>query len=102
VIRGTDAVRTALREGDACLVILAEDAAETQTKKITGLLGNRGVPSAVLGTREELGRALGGPPLSAVALSQPAFAERFREKLEANPGALGRPAKEEEDQTNAG
>lgn len=95
-------MRTALRAGDARLVILAEDASETQRKKLTGLLGNRGVPSAVLGTREELGRALGGSPLSALALTQPAFAERFVEKLEANTGAWERPATEEEEKTNAG
>lgn len=92
----------ALREDGAFLVILAEDVSDTQRKKLTGLLENRGVPSAVLGTRSELGAALGGAPLSAVALSQPAFAQRFIEKLSANSGALERPMKAEEDQTNAG
>ena len=67
-----------------------------------GLLEGRGVPSAVLGTRLELGEALGGPPLSAVALTRPAFAERFLEKLEATAGAGMRPTTTEEDETHAG
>jgi ribosomal protein L7Ae-like RNA K-turn-binding protein len=102
VVRGTDAVRDALRNGEAFLVIQAGDASETQTRKLSGLLEHRGVPSAVLGTREELGRALGGQPLSAVALTQRTFAERFLEKLEASPAALERSANGEEEQTNAG
>lgn len=90
-MRGTEAVRTALRDGEAFLVLLAGDASETQKKKIVGLLEHRGVPSAVLGTREDLGRAVGGPPLSAVALTQRGFAARFIEDGEANKGPIRLP-----------
>ena len=102
VVRGTEAVRTALREGSAQLVLLAEDASDTQLKKITGLLENREIPSAVLGSREELGGAVGGPPLAAVALTQRTFAESFLEKLEVARGALTRSGTEEDERTNAG
>lgn len=102
VVRGTDAVRGALRDGEAHLVLMARDASDTQRKKIIPLLEHRGVPSAVLGSRTELGEALGGPPLSAVALTKPAFAASFLEKLAVDAGADERPATTEEDQTNAG
>jgi ribosomal protein L7Ae-like RNA K-turn-binding protein len=102
VVRGTEGVRSALRDGSALLVILAEDASETQRKKITGLLGNRETPSAVLGTREELGGALGGSPLSAVALTQRTFAAGFLKKLTVTRDASGRSGTEEDERTNAG
>lgn len=95
-------MRHALREGTAHLVLLAEDASETQLKKITGLLENREIPSAVLGSREELGGAVGGPPLAAVALTQRTFAEGFLRKLEVARGALVRSGTEEDERTNAG
>jgi len=102
VIRGTEAVRSALREDGAFLVLVATDAAEGQLGKIAGLLENRGIPSVALGTREELGHAVGGPPLSAVALTQRAFAEGFLKKLAAAPGAMGHADIDEDEATNAG
>lgn len=95
-------MRAALREGSALVVILAEDASETQRKKITGLLENRETPSAELGTREELGGALGGPPLSAAALTQRTFAAGFLDKLAVTRDASGRSGTEEDERTNAG
>lgn len=102
VVQGTEAVRAAIREGEAFLVLMAGDVSETQKKKIVGLLVHREVPSAVLGTREELGRAVGGPPLSAVALTQRGFAARFLESGVADGGDVSPPVTGEEDQANAG
>ncbi|MDT8340195.1 MAG: ribosomal L7Ae/L30e/S12e/Gadd45 family protein [Longimicrobiales bacterium] len=102
VVVGTDAVRRAVREGRARVVLLAEDASDTQLKKIKALLEHRGLPSAVLGTREELGAALGRGRLSAAALTLPAFAEGFLAKLRADVGAAMRPGTEQEDETHAG
>lgn len=96
-------MRDALREGEAHLVILARDASKTQTTKITGILQHRDIPSVAWWTQAELGRALGHRPLSAVALTQSAFAASFLEKLETARGPL-RASKtdEEEDQRHAG
>ncbi|UCC26294.1 MAG: ribosomal L7Ae/L30e/S12e/Gadd45 family protein [Gemmatimonadales bacterium] len=102
VVRGTEAVRLALRQGKVFLVLVAGDASDTQKKKIMRLLEHRGVPHAVLGTRSELGGAVGGPPLSALAVTEPAFAKSFLERLEASPGARERPAPTEESRTHAG
>lgn len=100
--RGTGAVREALRDGDAHLVLLARDASPTQTKKITGILEHRDVPSVASWTQAELGRALGAPPVSAVALTDPAFATSFLEKLAVDPGRASDSKTEEEDRTHAG
>lgn len=102
VIRGTEAVRNAIRAGDAALVLLASDAASGQIAKLSGLLEHRGVPSAVLGTRVDLGRALGVAPLAAVALRPSSFADRLRADLTAELDAGGRPGSQEEDGTHAG
>jgi len=78
VIRGLDAVRTALRAGRVSLVVTADDASVVQLKKIEGLLKAREVPSVSLGSRAALGAALGSPPLTAVAVAGTAWAERLR------------------------
>ena len=80
-------------------MLLARDASTTQTKKITGLLEHRDVPSVARWTRAELGRALGERPLTAVALTRAAFAASFLEKLSA---ARDPTTDEEEDQRHAG
>lgn len=84
------------------MVLLASDAAPGQIAKLSGLLEHRGVPSAVLGTRDDLGRALGGAPLSAVALKPSSFADRLSADLTAELDAEERPGSQEEDGTHAG
>lgn len=69
VASGIHRVREALRSGEAVLVLVAEDASEVQLRKIEGLLRVRAIPRVVLGDRAALGAASGGPPLSAVAVT---------------------------------
>lgn len=99
---GTGAVREAVRNGDAHLVLLASDASPTQRKKITGILDHRDIPSDASWTQAELGRALGGPPVSAVAVTNPDLAAGFLEKLAVDTGRESGPKTEEEDRTHAG
>lgn len=88
-----DAARRAVREGRARLILIAEDASAAQLKKIRGLLGHRTVPSEVVGGRDELGAAVGGPPLSALAVTRREFAEpllrRLREAARDEDGVRG-------------
>lgn len=102
VVRGTDAVRQALRSRQAALVLLAHDAAPGQRGKLTGLLAATETPAVELGSREELGRALGASPLSAVAVRPSTFAERLQRELMEDSGDPVSPELLEEDGTHAG
>ena len=92
VASGVEATRRALRAGEASLVLVAGDASAVQVKKIEGLLGARGVPGAVVADRDRLGRAVGGPPLSAVALTDRRFAERLLRELPGGTSEVGQEA----------
>jgi ribosomal protein L7Ae-like RNA K-turn-binding protein len=87
VERGVDAARRALREGRARLVLIAEDASAAQLKKITGLLEHRSVPWRAAGGQAELGAAVGGAALSAVAITRNEFAEQMLRHLPERGGA---------------
>ena len=49
VAPGTDAVRRAIREGEAQLVLIASDASRTQVDKVRTTLHDRAIPQVVLG-----------------------------------------------------
>jgi len=85
-VTGTAAVRDAVRAGTARFVLLAEDAAAGQTGKVANLLGHRNVRHRRWGTQEELGRAVGAAPLSAIAIMDDGFARRLDTEL---PGGEG-------------
>ena len=89
IASGTEAVRRAIREGEARLVLTAEDASSVQLDKIRKTMRDRPIPRATLGDRSALGAAVGLAPLSAVAVTHPSFAARLREGLteEAAEGA---------------
>jgi ribosomal protein L7Ae-like RNA K-turn-binding protein len=86
VERGVDAARRAVREGRARLVLIAGDASATQLKKIMGLLEHRPVPRRHVADRATLGAAVGGPPLSAVAITRRELAESMLERLPEREG----------------
>ncbi len=83
-------------------MLLARDASPTQMKKITGILEHRDVPSDASWTQAELGRALGGPPVSAVAVTDPDLAAGFLAKRGVDTGRASDLKTEEEDRTHAG
>jgi ribosomal protein L7Ae-like RNA K-turn-binding protein len=63
------------------LVVFAEDGSDTQRRKILPLAEARGVPTETLGSRSELGAALGSGPLSAVAVTRSSFAKQLMQRL---------------------
>lgn len=81
VVSGTEAVRRAIREGEARLVLTAGDASGVQLDKIRSTMRDRPIPRAVLGDRSALGAAVGRAPLSAVAVTHPSLAARLLEGL---------------------
>ena len=86
VATGTERVGQALASRTAKLVLVARDASPVQLKKIEGIIRRTAVPTAVLGDRSDLGAAVGGPPLSAVAVTDARLArEMLRRLAEAAP-----------------
>jgi ribosomal protein L7Ae-like RNA K-turn-binding protein len=86
LVFGTGAVRTAVREGKARVVLLAADAAAGQARKVKPLLEHRGIPHRVWGTREELGSAIGAAEVSAVAITAKSFAQQVLSRLDDHEG----------------
>lgn len=84
VAAGTQRAREALRSGHARLVLVAEDASRVQLRKIEGVMHSKRVPRVVLGNRVVLGAAVGEPPLSAVAVTDPRFSEQLLRRLVAS------------------
>ncbi len=82
VAPGTAAVRRAIREGEARLVLMAEDASSVQLGKIQTTLHDRTIPQVFLGDRDMLGAAVGLAPLSAVAVTSVSLADRLLAELE--------------------
>lgn len=103
VALGAEAVREALRRGEVALVVIASDAAPGQAGKVERLLSHGEVPWRRMGTRAELGAALGAPPVTAVGVTGTGFATRLLEELDAEADPReGEPRALEDDQTYAG
>jgi ribosomal protein L7Ae-like RNA K-turn-binding protein len=79
---GEFAVEQALRRRRADLLILSEDASERTREKFLRLAVRTGVPCYLLGTREELGSALGKEYRAAVAIQSRDFAKGLVSLLE--------------------
>lgn len=89
VARGTDATRRAIQDGSASLVLLARDASEIQQQKVLRLLEHRETPQASVGSRADLGAAIGSAPVSAIAITGESFAEQVLGRL--SPEAVNGP-----------
>jgi ribosomal protein L7Ae-like RNA K-turn-binding protein len=76
---GTDAARSAARDGKAVAALVAADASPTQTRKLIPQLESRGIPFVVCLNRSEMGGAIGRGPVSAVAITDRNFARRALE-----------------------
>jgi ribosomal protein L7Ae-like RNA K-turn-binding protein len=84
VVTGTEQVRHAVRDGAVALVVFAGDASHTQRRKLEPLVEAKGVPTLTLASREDLGRAVGRAPLSAVGITSEGLAVRVRELADAH------------------
>ena len=81
LVTGTFATRQALREDRVKLVLLATDASEGSRRKVLGLVEGKGVPCRTVGTRSELGAAVGESPRSAVGVVETSFAEQLLRRV---------------------
>ena len=88
VVSGTEAVRGAIRQGEARLILMADDASSGQLDKVRRTLMNRPIPRANLGDRAILGAAVGRAPVSVVAVTGASFAEQIQRMLDTPGGGV--------------
>lgn len=79
---GDLAAEQALKKRKANLLILAEDASERTREKFVKLAVQTGVPCFLVGTRDELGEALGKAHRAAVAVQSKDFTKGIKGILE--------------------
>lgn len=81
VASGEDAVKEAIRNGSAALVILAEDAGTNTFKSVTDSCAYYDVKYISLGTKEELGRAIGNSFNAVIAIRDAGFAKSIEKAI---------------------
>lgn len=75
---GEELVLQAVRDGQAKLVILATDAGKNTAKKITDKCHSYEVPLLEVGTRVELGTAIGKGERVVMAVTDEGFCQKLR------------------------
>lgn len=100
---GAGAIREAAADGDLQLVVLAGDATDNALGRLRGALERSGAARVRLGSRAELGSALGRGPVAAVGVTDRGLAERIR-RLAAGRAGSGRdgPGRADERRRTAG
>ena len=68
----------------AFLLILAQDASKNTKKKFTNSAVYYELPLAEIGTKEELGRAIGAEMRSIIAITEKGFAKKLKELADDN------------------
>ncbi len=81
VASGEDAVKESIRNGSAALVILAEDAGANTFKSVTDSCAYYNVKYISLGTKEELGRAIGNSFNAVIAIRDAGFAKSIEKAI---------------------
>lgn len=72
------------RKKQAYLLILAQDASKNTKKKFTNSAVYYELPLAEIGTKEELGRAIGAEMRSIIAITEKGFAKKLKELADDN------------------
>ena len=79
---GEVAAEQAVRKKQAYLLILAEDASKNTKKKFTNSAAYYELPLAEIGTKTELGRAIGAEERSIIAITEEGFAKKLKQLAE--------------------
>lgn len=82
VISGEELVVKEIRSGNAKLILLAEDASDNTTKKITDKSHHYGVPMRTASDRYTLGHAIGKDARVTVAVMDAGFAKKMAALLD--------------------
>ena len=81
LVSGEFAVDKAVKEGDAFLVIVAEDASKNTKKEFSDMCSYYGVPYYEYGTKDELGHCMGKDERASVAVTDGGFAKSIEKLL---------------------
>ncbi len=79
---GEYAAEKSVKEGKACLMILAEDASDNTRKKFTDLCRYYGIPIFTYQTKETLGRMIGKAQRACVAIEDSGLAGAIEQSRE--------------------
>lgn len=82
VVSGEFATEKAVKGKMAFLVLIAEDASENTRKKICDMCMYYRVPFYIIGSKEELGTAIGKEYRACIAVTQEQFAVAMKKKLD--------------------
>ncbi|RRD94007.1 50S ribosomal protein L7ae [Clostridiales bacterium COT073_COT-073] len=82
LVSGEFATMEAIKSKKAWLVLLAKDASENTKKQFKDKAGYRGIPVLEIGSRQELGQAIGKGIRTSAAVTNKDFAESIRKKME--------------------
>ena len=84
IVSGEFMTEKSLKEGRACLVLVAEDASQNTKKHFRDMSDYRSVPIRLFGTKEQLGRCIGKEFRASLALTDSGFANSLLKKMDAN------------------
>ncbi|MGN0304975.1 MAG: L7Ae/L30e/S12e/Gadd45 family ribosomal protein [Lachnospiraceae bacterium] len=82
LVSGEFMTETKIKQGDAKLVVVSEDASENTKKKFYNTCNFYRVPLFFYGTREELGHAMGKELRASLAITDEGFAKSLKKMLE--------------------
>lgn len=86
LVYGTDLVRRAAQAGRVHVAVVATDISDNTRQKLDRLLGSGRALRVAAMDRASLGAAVGRSRLSAVGVTDPAFAARLRELVDGGDG----------------
>ena len=84
LISGEFSCEAAIKNGEAYLVILAEDASKNTQKKFNDRCQYRNIPLLEYGTKETLGNAIGKVTRASIAVTDEKLAEKIAELIKQN------------------
>lgn len=88
LVSGESQTLEAVRKGSAVMVVIAEDASENTRKLFANKCTYYGVPFAVFGKKEELGRAIGKDMRSSIGVCNGGLADAIMMQLEESQWAV--------------
>ncbi|WP_411955488.1 YlxQ family RNA-binding protein [Alkalibacillus sp. S2W] len=81
LILGEENIVESIRHNEAQLVLIANDASDNTTKKLTDKCKSYHVPYVIVSDRKTLSQSIGKDGRVAVAVTDQGFANKLREKL---------------------